>query len=135
MGSAATRSMIGPSWTPTRSSVWTRGPGAPLIPWPNRLADGQYRFDDEHQLLTNTEPVDDTAGNFREPPLLGATTLEFVFTDLARATHGRDRADLGWTGRRTVAVWAEDSYRVPELYVGRPWPQLASPGEPLRFVR
>ena len=109
--------------------------GAPLIPWPNRLADGQYSFDDEHQLLTNTEPVDGTACDFRESPLLGATTLEFVFTDLARDAHGRDRADLGWTGRRTVAVWAEDSYRVIELYAGRPWPHLASPGEPLRFVR
>lgn len=31
--------------------------GAPLIPWPNRLADGRYRFDDvEHQLALSEPP-------------------------------------------------------------------------------
>lgn len=30
--------------------------GAPLIPWPNRLADGQYSFDGENQQVALTEP-------------------------------------------------------------------------------
>jgi aldose 1-epimerase len=30
--------------------------GAPLVPWPNRLADGRYSFDGEEQQLALTEP-------------------------------------------------------------------------------
>jgi aldose 1-epimerase len=30
--------------------------GAPLIPWPNRLADGRYRFDGEERQVALTEP-------------------------------------------------------------------------------
>ncbi len=30
--------------------------GAPLIPWPNRLGDGRYRFDGEEHQLALTEP-------------------------------------------------------------------------------
>jgi aldose 1-epimerase len=30
--------------------------GAPLIPWPNRLADGTYRFDDTDYAIPLTEP-------------------------------------------------------------------------------
>src|SRR4051812_2965543 len=30
--------------------------GAPLIPWPNRLADGHYSFDDADQTVALTEP-------------------------------------------------------------------------------
>jgi aldose 1-epimerase len=30
--------------------------GAPLIPWPNRLADGRYRFDGVHHQLALSEP-------------------------------------------------------------------------------
>jgi aldose 1-epimerase len=30
--------------------------GAPLIPWPNRLADGTYRFDDTDHTVALTEP-------------------------------------------------------------------------------
>ena len=36
------------------------GHGAPLIPWPNRLADGRYRFDGADHQLALTEP---TKGN------------------------------------------------------------------------
>ncbi len=30
--------------------------GQPLIPWPNRLADGRYRFDDVDYQVALTEP-------------------------------------------------------------------------------
>ena len=33
------------------------GHGAPLIPWPNRLADGRYRFDGTDHQLALTEPA------------------------------------------------------------------------------
>lgn len=32
------------------------GHGAPLIPWPNRIADGRYRFDDVDYQVALTEP-------------------------------------------------------------------------------
>ncbi|MCA1656450.1 MAG: galactose mutarotase, partial [Actinobacteria bacterium] len=35
--------------------------GAPLIPWPNRLADGRYSFDGEEQQVALTEPPKDNA--------------------------------------------------------------------------
>ena len=31
--------------------------GAPLIPWPNRLADGRYRFDETDYQVALTEPA------------------------------------------------------------------------------
>jgi aldose 1-epimerase len=35
--------------------------GAPLVPWPNRLADGRYSFDGEDQQVALTEPEKQTA--------------------------------------------------------------------------
>jgi aldose 1-epimerase len=35
--------------------------GAPLIPWPNRLADGRYRFDDVDHQLALSEPTKQNA--------------------------------------------------------------------------
>ncbi len=35
--------------------------GAPLVPWPNRLADGRYRFDGTDHQLALTEPEKDNA--------------------------------------------------------------------------
>lgn len=31
--------------------------GTPLIPWPNRLADGRYRFDETDYQVALTEPT------------------------------------------------------------------------------
>jgi hypothetical protein len=104
------------------NTIFDGGHAAPLIPWPNRLFDGQYRFNDENQLPAGTEPVDDTAYDFRESRLLGVTTLDFAFTDLVRDADGRSR--LGRTDRRTGEVCAENGYRGTELYAGRPWPHL-----------
>src|ERR1035437_2079827 len=39
-----------------RTSVCDGAHGAPLIPWPNRLADGRYRFDDEEFQVALSEP-------------------------------------------------------------------------------
>ncbi len=35
--------------------------GAPLVPWPNRLGDGRYRFDDEDYQVALTEPEKNNA--------------------------------------------------------------------------
>ena len=59
------RSLFGPYPIDTMSDG---GHGAPLIPWPNRLADGQSRFNDEHQLPTGTGPVDGTAELYTDDP-------------------------------------------------------------------
>jgi hypothetical protein len=121
------RSVFGPY---TIDPMCDGGHGAPLIPWPNRLADGQYRFDDEHQLqAAGTGPFDGTVYDFRESRLLEATTLDFAFTDLVRDTDDRDRARLGRTDRRTGEVWAEDGYRDMELYTGDPGRIWSSPQE------
>lgn len=94
------------------------GHGAPLIPWPNRLADGQYRFDDEHQLPTGTEPIDGTTYDFRESRPLGATTLDFACTDLVRDGDDRAWARVGGTDGRRAELWLDESYRVIELDTG-----------------
>ena len=122
-GSAATRSAADPSSTHTRSTPSSTGGTRPRSsPGPSAWSDGQYRFNDENQLPAGTEPVDDTAYDFRESRLLGVTTLDFAFTDLVRDADGRSR--LGRTDRRTGEVCAENGYRGTELYAGRPWPHL-----------
>jgi aldose 1-epimerase len=39
-----------------RDSIRDGAHGAPLIPWPNRLADGRYSFDGQDQQVALTEP-------------------------------------------------------------------------------
>lgn len=41
--------------------VCSGGRGQPLMPWPNRLRDGRYRFDDNDYQLGLTEPATQTA--------------------------------------------------------------------------
>ncbi len=44
-----------------REAICDGAHGAPLIPWPNRLADGRYSFDGHTQQLPLTEPDKDNA--------------------------------------------------------------------------
>jgi aldose 1-epimerase len=41
-----------------RSAMCTGGRGQLLVPWPNRIADGRYRYDGEVQQLALTEPIE-----------------------------------------------------------------------------
>ncbi|HUZ42040.1 MAG TPA: aldose 1-epimerase family protein [Acidimicrobiales bacterium] len=74
--------------------------------------------DDERQLPIGTEAVDRTTYDFREPRLLGATTLDFAFTDLVRDAEGRAWARLGGTDGRQAEIWVDESYPIIELYTG-----------------
>ena len=74
--------------------------------------------DDERHLPTSTEAVNRTIYDFRESRLLGATTLDFAFTDLARDAHGRAWARLGGTDGRQAELWVDESYPIIELYTG-----------------
>jgi aldose 1-epimerase len=44
-----------------RDAICDGARGAPLIPWPNRLADGRYAFDDAEYQLPLSEPATRTA--------------------------------------------------------------------------
>jgi aldose 1-epimerase len=74
--------------------------------------------DDERQLPIGTEAVDRTTYDFREPRLLGATTLDFAFTDLVRDAEGRAWARLGGTDGRQAEIWVDENYPIIELYTG-----------------
>lgn len=74
--------------------------------------------DHERELSIGDEPVDGDAYDFRESHLLGTTTLDFAFTDLARDADGRAWARLGGTDGRTVKLWVDESYRGMELSTG-----------------
>ena len=74
--------------------------------------------DDERQLPAGTEAVDRTTYDFRESRLLGVTTLDFAFTDLARDANGRAWARLGGTDGRRAELWVDEIYPIIELYIG-----------------
>jgi len=74
--------------------------------------------DDDRQLPTGVEAVDQTTYDFRESRLLGPTTLDFAFTDLARDANGRAWARLGGTDGRQAELWVDESYPIIELYTG-----------------
>ena len=74
--------------------------------------------DDKRQLPIGTEAVDRTTYDFRESRLLGATKLDFAFTDLVRDADGRAWARLGGTDGRRAELWVDESYPIIELYTG-----------------
>jgi aldose 1-epimerase len=74
--------------------------------------------DDERQLPTGTEAVDHTAYDFCEPRLLGATTLDFAFTDLVRDANGRAWVRLLGTDGKQAALWVDRSYPIIQLFTG-----------------
>lgn len=74
--------------------------------------------DDERQLPIGAEAVDHTAYDFREPRLLGATMLDFAFTDLVRDAEGRAWARLGGADARQAEIWVDENYPIIELYTG-----------------
>jgi aldose 1-epimerase len=73
---------------------------------------------DERQLPTGVAALDRTTYYFRGPRLLGATTLDFAFTDLVRDTEGRAWARLGGTDGRQAEIWVDENYPIIELYTG-----------------
>ena len=95
-------------------------PGVGLVdPCPLQLEAGaRIVTDDDRQLPTGIEAVGQTTYDFRESRLVGPTTLDFAFTDLARDANGRAWARLGGTDGRQAELWVDESYPIIELYTG-----------------
>jgi len=74
--------------------------------------------DAERQLPTGTEPVAGTAYDFLEPRRLGATQIDFAFTDLVRDQDGRAWARLWGPDGACAELWADENYRFVETYTG-----------------
>ena len=108
--------------------------GAPRVPWPNRLADGHYRFHDKHQLPAGTEPDDGTGYDFRKSACSGRRR----WTSPSPTSSGCRRPGPDpprWNRSTKGRVRAEDGYRVKKVYTGRPWPHSVVTSEaPLRLM-
>jgi aldose 1-epimerase len=119
--------------------------GAPLVPWPNRLADGKYRFDDVDYQVDISEPASNTAIHgflrWRNWTLTAHSdsevTAEIVLRPLAgypfaidvRVSYALDDAGLTVTTRAenigpAAAPWAAGQH--PYLSAGGPEQHLDS---------
>jgi aldose 1-epimerase len=74
--------------------------------------------DDERQLPIGAEAVYRASYDFREPRLLGATTVDFTFTDVVGDTEGRAWARLRGTDGRQAELWVDEHYPIIEFYTG-----------------
>jgi aldose 1-epimerase len=95
------------------------GPGAAVDDCTLELkAATRILTDPERQLPTGSEPVDGTDYDFRSPRPIGSLEIDYAFTDLERDAEGRAWMRLGCPDRRTVELWADESYKVLEVYTG-----------------
>lgn len=78
----------------------------------------RIRTDAERQLPTGREPVDGTAYDFLEPRRLGATQIDFAFTDLVRDQEGRAWTRLWGPDGACAELWVDENYRFVETYTG-----------------
>lgn len=74
--------------------------------------------DDERQLPIGTEAVPGTPYDFAEPREIGATELDYPFTDLKRDGDGRAWVHLTGTDGRVAELWVDEGYPLIELYTG-----------------
>jgi len=74
--------------------------------------------DPERQLPVGREPVRGTSFDFTSPRLIGDQEIDFALTDLERDADGRVWVRMGCPDGRTVELWADDSYKVIQLYTG-----------------
>lgn len=73
------------------------------------------------QMPTGVESVDGTRYDFRTPRRIGATTIDYAYTDLDRDAEGIFRARL--TGSWPVEIWLDSAYRYLEVFTGDTLPQ------------
>ncbi len=73
---------------------------------------------DERQLPGGTEPVAGTDFDFLEPRPLGATEIDFAFTDLDRDAEGRAWTRLTGPDGATAGIWVDESYPFVQTYTG-----------------
>jgi aldose 1-epimerase len=74
--------------------------------------------DAERQLPTGREPAQGTEYDFLEPHRLGATQIDFAFTDLVRDQDGRAWTRLWGPDGACAELWVDESYRFVETYTG-----------------
>ena len=99
--------------TETVDSVVLRAPGRTVL------------IVDERSIPVDSEPVDGTEYDFREPRPIGQTKLDNSFTDLERDGDGLARVVLRHPdGRTEVTLWLDDHYGYVELFTGDPLPSI-----------
>jgi aldose 1-epimerase len=74
--------------------------------------------DAERQLPTGREPVGGTAYDFLEPRRVGATQIDFAFTDLVRDQHGRAWTRLWGSDGACAELWVDETFPFVETYTG-----------------
>jgi aldose 1-epimerase len=82
------------------------------------LADTRVDTDDERQLPTGRVPVAGSPYDFRSPRGIGALTIDYAFTDLARDAKGRAWMHLTGPDGGVVGLWVDGSYRYLEVFTG-----------------
>ena len=78
---------------------------------------------DDDQIPTGTQPVQDTAYDFRRARTVGPLAMDHAFTDLRRGADGRARVRLEVDGR-AVEVWLDEGYRWLEVFTADSVPQV-----------
>jgi aldose 1-epimerase len=74
--------------------------------------------DDDRQLPTGTEAVAGTDFDFSTRRSIGAFSMDFAFTDVARDDEGRAWVSLGRPDGSRAEIWVDDTYPYVELYTG-----------------
>jgi aldose 1-epimerase len=74
--------------------------------------------DAERQLPTGTEAVPGTDHDFSTRRAIGAFSMDFAFTDLARDADGRAWASLGRPDGSFAEIWVDERFPYLELYTG-----------------
>ncbi|HUY09781.1 MAG TPA: aldose 1-epimerase family protein [Candidatus Dormibacteraeota bacterium] len=74
--------------------------------------------DQLRQLPVGSEPVQDTAYDFRSKTSLGSLQIDYAFTGLARDSSGRAWARLTGADGRRAELWVDESYPIIEIYTG-----------------
>src|SRR5499427_7600714 len=80
---------------------------------------------DERGLPINTDAVEDTEYDFRQPRRIGSTMLDHAFTDLERDHDGLARVELRDPDHGSqVSLWVDQSYPYLMLFSGDPLPNV-----------
>lgn len=83
-----------------------------------RVAADRYIPTDDRGLPVGVEPVEGTAYDFREPRLIGDTSVDVAFTGVRRDADGRLRTRLVAPDGTTATLWQDESYPYVEIFTG-----------------
>jgi len=88
-------------------------------------ADTYLPTDEKQQIPTGRESVDGTPYDFRAPHPIGATKIDYAYTDLHRDADGRCRLRLSAPDGAAVALWVDESFPYLEVFTGDALPDPA----------